>query len=279
MEEVKMNVAQENVSEKTETKLEKAALKQNASLVKELRKGRNRHLGPVELLSLKAAGYSDGKIGIPKLCDNGEWTSAFIMREVGSFSEYCDRLWGKQQVDLHWAHRRCDTLFDEMLKLNRALLEAKANIKPGDPSHLTIRKRGEEALTEAQVHARRAREAAKMSEKSRSGVHRIQAQIDEKYQELSLVYNFIKESDNIARLICERVMNHTKQRIAVYWRSAYKVHPESTRMPVAVSVEISSDAEATYMAKHAEKDSSIAALLSQYETGHTAETLDIKEVA
>ncbi len=245
----------------------------------ELAKGKPYRLQFFELFMLKYAGWKDGKAGLPKQTEAGDWTSARLRKELDAYEEYCDVAWGKLQVDLRWAYMACDSFIDEILRLKERCAYEKPPELPTDTPAYHIRKRGEEALSETQVFARRKREAeARLASKRREFSHTQQA-IRECYEELSLLHSFILEANHAVSLVCERVMNHTRQRIDVYWRAAYRVHPEKERLPAPYAPLRLSNAEAIYREHHTGTESAIEKLLTSNEQAQAEKTEEMMEVA
>ena len=232
---------------------------------RQLLHGRTKRLGLLEMLHMKIIGQADGKIGIPKQTDDGVWTSGTICKEITAYEEFCDKIWGDLQIRLHWGHSRSDVLVDELLRLEEKIKTVQSEEENYETNTLSpnYRKRGEDNLSDSQIAARRKREASKEREQRLAKLARLQEAYEEKYEELSFLHGFIVESSNAARHICERVMNHTKQRIDVYWRAAYRVHPDNDSMPVVIAPLKQSNAESTYLENHEGHDSAISALLIQ----------------
>ena len=235
------------------------------SLTHALAKGNLRRLSMWELLLLKYAGRRDGKAGLPKETASGEWTSAMLRKEVEAFSEYSNDLWGQLQITLHDAYATCDTLIDAILHLNELIARGAPPELPKDDPAYHIRKRGEEALAETQVVARRKREAEAGLRHRREDYARMQHAVRRNYEELSTLHGYILEAQSAASLVCERVMHHAGQRVSVYWRSAYRVHPESNRMPASMEPSFPRDAEEGFKARHAHYDATVRELLEFYD--------------
>ena len=65
-----------------------------------LEKGKTKNIGFFESVSLKIAGRSDGAHGLPRQDGGGEWISPMLSKEIHSYKEFCDRIWGKLQIDI-----------------------------------------------------------------------------------------------------------------------------------------------------------------------------------
>ncbi len=236
-------------------------------LTKDLNKGKVKRLSLRESVYAKYCGIKDGKDGIPKLNEEGEWKSPFLDKEYDSYQECCSRIWGKVQIQLDEYHIACNSLVDDLCRLNQKLNESKEEIKNEviDPKALTVRESGEKDFSEDEVRTRRSRQLKQRSAKKRAAVAAIEAQIVSTYKELSYKHNAIVESTNTARLACERIMNHSRQLADVYWRSAYRYHPERNEMPVSVRPFGICDAEKLYLEEHEEHDCKTVEILKRYE--------------
>lgn len=251
----------ESVSTQARMKKTSALLEKEHS--RELLLGGTKHLGLFETLRMRLAGRADGRIGLPRKNDDGEWTSVVISREITAYEEYCAKTWGDLQIRLHWAHCRSNVLVEELLRLDEQIEEAMAAMNNVPTLSSDVRKQGEESLSDSQVAARRQRETERARIREKERLTRLRKEYEERFDELSLLHSFIAESGNEVRHICERVMDHTRQRIDVYWRAAFRVHPNNDSMPVVSMSLRQSGAESIYLENHEGHDSAIAAMLIQ----------------
>ena len=203
------------------------------TLYRELAKGKTKGLRPGESVLVWLAGRVDGMSGCIREIQPGSWASARLQKEAHAYQEYCARALGRQQIELRRIHARCSSLVDEILALDEQIRQAEANVPSEEPSSPQERKSGEEALTDAQVRARRKREAARAATRSRGVVETLTRQRDERKRELSVLHHFVEEADAAMRLICRCVMDHVNQRIDAYWRAALRAHPQAERLPPA----------------------------------------------
>ena len=140
------------------------------------------------------------------------------------------------------------------------------NEKNTVPNTNFARKRGEEELSESQVIARRKREDAKRMAQIHAGVVRLENELTEKYLELSDLQHNAEELTKVVRLLCERVMMHTNQRLDIYWRAVLRVHPDRDRMPMIVKeVSIIPRAEQTYLKIYGKDEEAIEYVLAKFE--------------
>lgn len=241
--------------------------------VRQLKRGRTKSLGPIESLQLRLIGLDDGRRGLPKEVgqyDGYEWSSAFIQKETDAWEEFCNRAWGLEQVALERYHVRASVLVSDIAQLEGKLQEIEAEYTPPqDESYYSTRKRGEELCSDAQVQARRRREVAKQLAKVRSAAASVKDELEEKCRELAHIHRHIVENENDTRMICERVMNHSKQRISAYWRAAERVHPEKDRMPAAPTTLTPTDAERTYTEDHRYLNDAITGVLTRYSQSYS----------
>ena len=59
------------------------------------------------------------------------------------------------------------------------------------------------------------------------------------------------ETDNAARLICERTAHRVRLRLDAYWNAALRRHPRAKDMPDGPEAALPGAAEQTYLAQHA----------------------------
>ena len=219
-----------------------------------LARGKARRIGWLEAIPLKLAGHRDGTRGLPKKDDAGEWASAVLSRESHSFKEFCDRTWGRLQIDLAERFSRLGYLTEEAGRLENRLEEIQQELEKAEGTttsdSLTERHKGEELLSENQIKHRRARENDRRLQPYRSARQMIEIKLRECLQEAIAIRSEITEANNAARLICERVMDHTRQRLDVYWQSAIDSHPEGGRLPAVPSVRLVPEAEIVYFQQH-----------------------------
>lgn len=229
-----------------------------------LRRDRAKRLGPVESLHMRLLGRADGMLGLPREQANHVCTSPLIQKELNAQQEYRERVWGAAQIDLEPFHMRCESLLTVIAAQNRKLEAAQGRFTVIDANALSARKRGEEALSNEQIAARRRRELDRENAKVRAEVLEIEQTAETYYEELSVIHCFIAESENTAKLTCERMMDHTRQRIDAYWRAAMKVHPSCAEMPALPMLSRECEAEAAYMDRHGRLNKTVILTLEQY---------------
>lgn len=220
--------------------------------LRSLDKGKIKNIGIIENIRLKLAGNSDGARGFPRPMDDGKWRSSFIDKEVNAYEEFCSRMWGSLQIEAESDFTRIGELIDSINHLWVELNKAKDNLTEHskDDQTLSVRKKGEEKLTESQVKARRSRERNKRLAPARGKVSSLESKIAIQIEEFLELKNYVDEASNTTRMICNRLKDHTLQRIDVYWSYALRKHPDAMKMPTIPHVDLSCDAEKVYMTPH-----------------------------
>lgn len=206
-----------------------------------------------EKWQLVRQGRKDGASDLVRPVSGKEWSSTFISRESNSLSEYCDKVWGLLQIDNLELLCRLGELAEDMEESARQIAEINERIETmteAQTGETISRKRGEEALSEGQIKERRARERAKRLAPLYRKKSRLEERISEGFEEASILRNRMIENCNSARMVCERIKEHTCQRIDVYWHAAMLSSPTSKDMPVVPAVELSPKAEETYFRNH-----------------------------
>jgi len=231
---------------------------------KELRKGKTKGLYIYEIIHMFLLGIVDGKKGVPKENEEGIWVSSIINKQKNEYEEYCDKKWGYIQIELKDFHEHCDILMKEIPLIGNKLEIAREQEKKYEPA-VFERKRGEENLSDNQIIARRKREETKRKTKNHAEVAKLEEELSSKYYELLKEHNHIVETTNGVRMICERVMKHTNQRLDVYWRAVLRVHPDKEHMPMVVTELKESQAEKTYFLHHKGYEEAVSMVLSKYE--------------
>lgn len=223
--------------------------------VSSLKKGKVKGVGFFESIPLKIAGRIDGRRGLPRENDNGQWVSPHIEKEVRSYDEFSSRMWGQLQIEEEAAFARLGELMDSVVHIKSQLDTAKSELdvaSAGEGTVNNLRKHGEGKLTDAQVAARRANERTKRLSPIRSRVSSLQAKLTSEIDEFSAVRAKIVEDNNSTRMVCNRVRDHLYQRLAVYWNSALRKHTERSKMPAVPCVDVIFNSEEVYMKPHIE---------------------------
>lgn len=223
------------------------------SRISNLSKGKIKGLGFVEKICLKIAGYIDGKRGLPRNDQSGNWVSPYLDREVRSYDEFASRMWGQLQIEEESSYAALGKLMDSLLHTKALLSDARADLAAAyehEKATDAVRKHGESKLTEAQVVSRRANEKAKRLAIHKNRVSALQSKLDSEVDEFSKLRNKIIEDNNSTRMIVTRVRDHLYQRLDCYWNAALSKHPDNTQMPTIPCVDAASRAECVYMEHH-----------------------------
>ena len=215
-----------------------------------LKSGRMASLGPIETIRLRTRGRSDGSRGIPCPGRDGAWLSPLMRQEQDRFAEFSDRTWGKLQIAASEPYAQMAQICDRIRAAERELEEQRNADSNRQTASYTRRKLGEEALSDSQIQARRQREDDKSRAPRLAQIQSLEQTVITLRLQLSKIYHEIEEANHVTMLICERVMNHSLQRMDVYWNSAYAKHPKAAQMPVIPEITLTPMAEETYFAQH-----------------------------
>ena len=222
---------------------------------KKVNTGKGKKVGLFESIGLKIKGFCDGRKGFPRQTDKDNWYSPFMNQEVNSFEEFCSHTWGNLQIENEGEYARLEKLMDGICQ-KRVLLEAARTdlavaIKRENELG-SVRKRGEDNLTDAQVRVRRKAEKDKKLAPVKSKVAGLEQELKDDEETFSDLHSKLGEDDNTTRLICHRVRNHVLMRLDVYWNSALRCHPDGASMPVVSALELEDEAEEAYLRPHKE---------------------------
>lgn len=219
--------------------------------LRKLNKGAVRHMGWPEALGLKIAGRRDGQQGLPREDGDGRWTSPFVSREADSYEEFCSRMWSMLQLETESDFAKLNALTDSIPLTRRCIAEAEGALEQAEQEiiHFTRRK-GEENLTEDQVHARRKREQERSMAPVVQQLRQLNEQLESQTAEFTALWCRLEEDANTIRMAVHRVREHTLQRLDIYWNAALRFHPEGMTMPVTPGAMLSGRSEEAYLALH-----------------------------
>lgn len=226
-------------------------LKMRNRRIRRLNRGRIAGLGWLEAIGLRIRGWVDGARGLPRRVEE-QWSSPFLSRELNSYEEFCSRMWSMLQLESEGAYIRLNELTASLpltlARIDQAREELRV-ISPGEA--FSIRKTGEEELSEDQVRARRANERKKELEPMRCRLTGLQNQLREDTREFTTLCCRLAEDDNTTRMAVHRVRDHIRQRMDVYWNAAMSRHSDHYAMPNAPTLSTQLRAEQTYLSLHA----------------------------
>ena len=74
-------------------------MKENKQRLKRLEKEKTKSLGLVETLTMKYAGWNDGRNGLLRCNSDGRWESSILKQEVDAFEELCANQMGRLKFE------------------------------------------------------------------------------------------------------------------------------------------------------------------------------------
>ena len=230
-----------------------------------LNHGHSKAVGYLEKLSMIKAGKHDGINGLPKNSGEGKWTSAVLQREVHSCQEYCDKMWGKLQINMEKTYAEIDRLKDVILKNKTDIirLDNEVSIKE-ENIDLSMRKSGEEDLSDSVVASRRQKELNKETAETTGRIRLLKTKNEQLYNELYKLRGIVAEATTTTKLMTHKIEEHSRQKIDIYWNAAYEVHPDKDHMPPIADVNLKSNGEETFVLKHSNTDNALIAILSGF---------------
>ena len=217
------------------------------------RNRRMKDITPIEKIKMRFAGRNDGKRGLPRELDDGSFSSPFLQKEACRYDEYSTGMWCDCQMQEEAAFTNLQILIDTILQKESQLHEVRSVLEAAEIQEealYTTRRMGESRLTEGQVISRRKRESERKLAPLRAKVSALEDEIEKCCNECTQIYDRMIELHNTTRMICRKTNDHVLQRIAVYWDSMLKKHPDKNKMPVIPTFELSLKSENVYMALH-----------------------------
>lgn len=221
-----------NVSRKEATGMDKLNLRNKR--LQSLDKGKTKSLGLIEKWSMKYAGWVDGRKGLLRCNADGEWQSSVLKQEVDSYEEFCAEQIGNLKLEEEDEFKQMNICFDEVVPLRKKLSDAKERLRDAMTveADLSLRKEGEENLTEVQVAARRSRERDELLKPLKDDVRLYEKQLSDTVKDIFVRLSQIKENFDSTVKITNRLLQHSQQKIDVYWRSAMRHMPDLPALPV-----------------------------------------------
>lgn len=236
-------VKHENVSGKEKTGMDRE--NQRNQRIQSLDKGKTNPLGLFEKISMKYAGWVDGRKGLLRCGTDGAWQSSVLKQEIDAYEEFCAKQIGHLKLEEEDAFKQMNICFDRVVPLRKRLSDAKKRLTDVESvdTDLSLRKEGEENLTEIQVVARRSRERNELLQPLRSDVSQCEEKLSETVQEIFDRLSQVKESFDSTVKVTNRVLQHNQRRIDVYWRSAMR---HMSDLPALPDVTFSRQAEKSF---------------------------------
>lgn len=201
--------------------------------LKSLEKGRVRSLRLFDILSMKFAGWNDGRKGLLCKCEDGRWQSSRLKEEIDTYEEYCGRLYGRLKAEEEEVFKKVNILLDGVLPMNKSLHDALRCLKCARDQQVLCneRKVGEENLTEMQVMARRIQERDKKLQPYYKDVEEKRKELIKAMDEIFECLSDIGENFDLTCKIAHRIRMYIQRKIDVYWRSAMRQNEELPPVP------------------------------------------------
>ena len=201
---------------------------------------------------LRRMGKKDGKMGHPSVDSDGKLMSPNIEKEHEALKEKCNEIWALLQLQDERNFSKMKDLFGKTKRMEQELTKANAELaeKLSQIPDLSLRKNGDENLNDAQVVMRRRREYEAEIKPYKDRVQSIRSEMMGSVMEAEKTLTEITERQNYTRLRCQKLFDHTRQRIDIYYRAALIKHPQRQNMPLSVKVDLIHEAEATFLSQH-----------------------------
>lgn len=201
--------------------------------LKRLSRDKVKSLGIFERIEMKYVGRIDGRKGLLRCDANGIWQSSTLKQEIDAYEEFCAEEYGALKLMEEEEFKKINVLFDKVVPLRKKLLDAREVLckSMNEPEDLTLRKEGEENLTEVQVIARRSREKSERLYPLQIEADKYEKQLTDVVDEIFKTLSQVQESYDTANRIINRLLQHSHRRIDVYWRSAARCLPELPALP------------------------------------------------
>ncbi len=233
--------------------------------VKALLRSKAKGLGFFESITLRIKGLIDGGRGLPKQEGTG-WSSPFLHRELNRNSEHCARLWGISQLVNETKYIRLRELSELVPQLQDSLTNTRHQLAKELAASDCSARHGEERLTPGQILRRRSTEREKRLSPIRSELSALESRFSKSREELISLYCYLTEDRNSTRALCAKSMEHTRQRIDLYWGSCRIRHNERENLPAAPDVHPVFRAEEAHLSNHAAAMKQAEALLAGMNT-------------
>ncbi len=187
-------------------------------LGRRLRERRRSELGPLEKALLTLRGRRDGAAGLPRTAEDGQWTSPFIQQELNACSEAHSKIFGTLSMTLDEEYVQAVCLSERVDSASGRIAELEGTLpEPPQAAELTLRKRGEENLSDSQVQSRRKREFDKARGHVQAQLRALREQADRDFDQLIRIKGDLDQKEKEAEIVCARILSHTQQRIDYYW--------------------------------------------------------------
>lgn len=211
--------------------------------VRSLNKGKVKSLGLFERMSMKWAGFVDGKKDLLTCDSDGIWQSSVLKQEKDSYEEFCAKLLGGLKLEEEEAFKKLNLLFDRIILLRKKHLADMETLNKAleEETDFTKRREGEENLSEMQVAARRERERSQKLQLLRDKVEISENELSDTMEMIFENLSHIKENLDSTSKMMDRVLQHCQQRVDVYWRSVLCCRSNLPAVPEVVFSNISEE--------------------------------------
>lgn len=198
------------------------------------------------------AGKKDGAKGFPRAGEDNIITSSNIEGEIEALYECETDIWSLLQLQVEPRIQEMKDLYNKIPLLENELKIAEAKLQEiqGEKTNLNTRTRGDEKLTDGQVFSRRQAEYNRKIKPYKDKVDQTKQEIYDCKLTFEKLMTEIVETQNYTRMKCQKICNHTRQRIDIYYGAALLKHPLSNELPPILKIKLIPEGELTYLAQH-----------------------------
>lgn len=208
-----------------------------------------------EIRKATRKGKRAGKKGLPRIDENGNYTSPDISEIVHSYDEYESAIWAQHQTDsiekLSSLREHISRVGDIEQEIAISKKELEDFCKESEKIPI-VRKNGEEKLSEAAVYARRTRDAARQKAALSGRVTALKNELSSHIREIAMLRSWFYEADNATRMVSQKVANHTQRLLDCLWNGALKTHPDRDSLPAVPNVQLTPRGEILFFEFHEE---------------------------
>jgi len=208
-----------------------------------------------EIRKATRKGKRAGKKGLPRIDENGNYTSPDISEIMHSYDEYESAIWAQHQTD---SIEKLSSLrehlcrvgdIEQEISISRKELEEFCKESEKIP---IVRKNGEEKLSEAAVYARRTRDSVRQKAALSGRITTLKNELSSHIREIAVLRSWFYEADNATRMVSQKVANHTQRLLDCLWNGALKTHPDRDSLPAAPNVQLTPRGEILFFEFHEE---------------------------
>ena len=199
-------------------------------------------INPITAFLLRLKGKRDGRTGIPKPNDNGEWLSPKQTSEtyaceyqISQIMSRCEATTAPNRQNIAVLEERNDRATEEL-----ELIEKQITDYHESPIY-TEQRQGEESLDPTTLRLRRVSESGNQSE---SSLRTMAAKLEDELRENKITIRKLSEAiaavERQALLDCEKCEHRMRARIAAYWEGITAAHTDKNVPPVPIFKPVSS---------------------------------------